>query len=628
MKANAASILSIFETKLRLEVPLFQRQYVWNLENHWEPLWEDISRKFVEYINGKKDAPLHFLGAIVLDQKQTPTTYVETRQVIDGQQRLTTLQIILAALRDFCLEQGSKDLAEECESFTFNKGMMANPKVDRFKVWPTQLDRPQFTDVMGLGSRIELEKKYPLHRRKYAKKYDPRPKMIEAYLYFYDSLSDFFLGTESESPIGSQYGIANRLNECFQALKNALRVVIIDLDVGDDAQVIFETLNARGEPLLPADLLRNFIFLRVVREGKSAEELYEKYWQRFDDHFWREVVRQGRLQRPRSDLFMQHFLSSIQAEDIPIKHLYVEYKWWIERKMPFKSIEEELAMLARQGDNFRKLIAPKKSDMLYSFINFLNSFDIGTVYPLLLYLFEEKISEANFKEISRMIESYLLRRAVCGYTTKAYNRIFLMLIKYLQENEATVDNIRKYLSELKGESVKWPDDSTFSIAWENRDSYENLNYGKITYILKRVNDTFLTNKNEMISIDGPLSVEHILPQTWVTNWPLPDGSKGMTHAELFEAPPDDARSIATKKRNSLLHTMGNLTILTQPLNSGLSNNSWESKKSALLRASLLPINQELLHNVTTWDEKAIHDRSRILFKKAVSIWLGPSTTNH
>src|SRR3989338_7671333 len=175
MKATAVSILAIFEKKLRLEVPLFQRQYVWNQEQQWGPLWEDISRKFGEYIQGRKDAPVHFLGAIVLDQKQTPTTHVEKRQVIDGQQRLTTLQIFLSAFRDFCNEHKCKELAEECNTFILNKGMMASPEVDKYKVWPTSSDRPQFTDVVDAGSRQEIENKHPLIRQKYARKDDSRP---------------------------------------------------------------------------------------------------------------------------------------------------------------------------------------------------------------------------------------------------------------------------------------------------------------------------------------------------------------------------------------------------------------------------------------------------------------------
>ena len=126
MDVHKSSVLAVFDAKQRLEVTLFQRQYVWNEEKHWLPLWEDIQRKFVESLEGRKDAPNHFLGALVLDQKQTPTGHVVVRQVIDGQQRLTTLQIFLAAYRDFCSIQVCSDLAAECEKFLYNTGMMTD----------------------------------------------------------------------------------------------------------------------------------------------------------------------------------------------------------------------------------------------------------------------------------------------------------------------------------------------------------------------------------------------------------------------------------------------------------------------------------------------------------------------
>ena len=171
---------------------------------------------------------------MVLDQKRTPATHVARRQVIDGQQRLTTLQIFLAALRDFCREQGCEDIAEECEGFTFNRGMMVNPDIDRFKVQPTQADREQFRDVIEAGSRAQVEHRHPLVRRRYARKPDPRPRMIEAYLFFHEQLKEFFVGTEEEPPLAAEYSLSLRLGECFQALKNALQVVIIDLGSDDD----------------------------------------------------------------------------------------------------------------------------------------------------------------------------------------------------------------------------------------------------------------------------------------------------------------------------------------------------------------------------------------------------------
>jgi uncharacterized protein with ParB-like and HNH nuclease domain len=619
MDAHALSLLAIFEKKMRLEVPLFQRQYVWNREQQWEPLWEDISRKFAECLDGRKESPVHFLGAMVLDQKQTPITHVEKRQVIDGQQRLTTLQIFLATFRDFCREQGCEDLAKECDTYTLNKGMMADPETDKYKVWPTLFDRKQFTDVISAGSRNELVKIHPLIYKKYARKAQARPRMIEAYLFFYEELKEFFIGSETDKPLAANIPISLRLEECFQTLKNSLQVVAIDLAQGDDAQVIFETLNARGEPLLPADLLRNFIFLRAARKGEPQESLYKEFWQRFEEPFWHVEVKQGRLLRPRSDLFMQHFLASRQEVDIPIKHLYMEYKFWIERKQPFATVRDELSTLARQGDDFRRIIDPKKDDLIYPLATFLDNFDIRTSYPFILMLLDSKIEDEQLTAISVTIESYLLRRAVCGLTTKNYNRIFLSLTRNLKRDGATHENLVKQLSEQTGDSTLWPSDDAFMEAWYSRHSYETLNNPKIVHILKRLDDTYIDSKMEPLNIDGDLTVEHIMPQQWIENWPLSDGSKGMNFIELFNADKKDPRAEATMERNAALQTMGNLTILTQPLNSAVKNYAWEKKKPELLRHSFLPINQQL-HDAPVWDEGVIQKRSNELFQRALKLW--------
>jgi len=137
-----------------------------------------------------------------------------------------------------------------------------------------------------------------------------------------------------------------------------------------------------------------------------------------------------------------------------------------------------------------------------------------------------------------------------------------------------------------------------------------------------LNDTYLDDKIERITIHGPLSVEHILPQNWIDNWPLPDGSKGLKDLGLWLARPDDPRAKATQSRNALLQTFGNLTILTQALNSSVSNSAWKDKKPALLSASLLPINQQL-HGAEVWDQAAIERRSGDLFERAIRIWPRP-----
>jgi len=316
---------------------------------------------------------------------------------------------------------------------------------------------------------------------------------------------------------------------------------------------------------------------------------------------------------------MQHFLASRQTIDIPVKHLFVEYKFWIEKKKPFSTVTEEVATLARQGDDFRRIIQPKKSDILYPLVTFLDHFDISTAYPLLLRLLDTGLEDEQWQIVSEILESYLLRRAVCGLTTKNYNRVFLVLTRSLHRDGTSPENIRKYLYGLKGDSTEWPSDQAFQKAWQSKHAYQTLQNPKIVHILRRLNDTYINVKSENITINSPLTVEHILPQSWIDHWPLPDGSKGLTWAERIKAESGGPMAIAADRRNALLQTLGNLTILTQALNSLVSNSGWTIKKPALLKASLLPINQQL-HEADTWDESAIEERSKELFERAIKIW--------
>jgi uncharacterized protein with ParB-like and HNH nuclease domain len=620
MDVHKSSLLAIFDAKQRLEVPLFQRQYVWNEDQQWLPLWEDIERKFIEALEGRQDAPVHFLGAMVLDQKQTPTGHVVVRQVIDGQQRLTTLQLFLAAFRDFCREYDCDALAAECDKFLFNTGLMADSKVDKYKVWPTQLDRSQFTDVISAGSREELLKLHPVRRRKYARKPDPRPRMVEAYLFFFQQLTEFFVGKEGEHSEHADIPIAVRMEECFRALRNALMVVVIDLHQGDDPQVIFETLNARGEPLLPADLLRNYIFLRASREGLNVESAYNEYWSRFDDEFWRAEVKQGRLTRPRSDLFMQHFLASQQGADIPIKHLYVEYRHWLEKARPFPNVNAELETLARQGDHFRRIIAPGVGDVIHPLCIFLESFDIRTAYPLLLAMMDAGLSSDSWTEVSRVLESYLIRRAVCNLGTKNYNRVFLSLTRNLRRDGFSAASLKNALLAQGGESGEWPTDASFREAWLHKPLYGPMNNPRLVHLLGRLNQTFMSSRSEPLVFEQQPSIEHIMPQGWHKNWPLPDGSAGIDYLDFSDpTEEDEVRAQATRKRDVAIQTIGNLTLLSTALNSAQSNLPWDQKRPEMARHSLLPINQRLLQT-PVWDEDAILNRAKELFERALLIW--------
>ncbi len=619
MDVHRTPVLNIFDSKQRLEIPLFQRQYVWNEEEQWLPLWEDIQRKFSDTINKVSDAPNHFLGAMVLDQKQTPTGHVVVRQVIDGQQRLTTLQIFLAAFRDFCRSEGFKELGEEVDQSLFNKGMMADPEIDQFKVWPTKLDRKQFMDVISAGSYIQVLKRHPTRRKKYARKDDPKPKMVEAYFFFFSALKDFFIGSHDEDVIGVEYPLNSRLEECLRTMKSALLVVVIDLDTGDDPQVIFETLNARGQPLLPADLIRNYIFLRARRDNLDTELMYDQHWQHFDDEFWRKEIKQGRLNRPRSDIFIQHLLSSRQGRDIPIKHLYVEYRHWSEKTETHLPVLDELKLVSQQSQNFRRLLEPDADDPISPLGDFLRIFEVSTVYPLLLRFFEVAPSDEEWKQLARILESYIVRRTICDLGTKNYNKLFLSASRNLHSQGFNPKNLSAFLKAQKGESSIWPDDSQFQKGWANNEVYRPLGSVRLVHILARLNQRYGTDSTEMLRFEYPPTIEHIMPQKWHDHWPLMSGQVGLHPIDILLRKDEDPVVIDTLNRHQVVQRLGNLTILSKALNIKQSNLGWNEKKPELLVHSLLPINLQL-QSETVWDENRIAVRSQELFQHAKEIW--------
>ena len=295
MRSNTFTISDLFSSSRRYIVPIFQRPYVWDRERQWKPLWEDISDKTNQILDRTRDARYmrsHFLGAVVINQLPTFGRQVPAMEVIDGQQRITTLQILFVALRDFAKKTSASDITFTLTQLTENN-MLREHEMERYKIWPTTTDRKLFEAVFTAGSPEALEKLYPLVKMKHSKQFQPRPKLVEAYLYFYNEMSKYTQLIEFEeevepseadvggAPIAPEYTESytspievndmvtvdiDRLYAIMQVLTKHLELVVIELEERDDPQVIFETLNARGEPLLPSDLIRNFVFLRAAQE--------------------------------------------------------------------------------------------------------------------------------------------------------------------------------------------------------------------------------------------------------------------------------------------------------------------------------------------------------------------------
>lgn len=584
---------------LRIVAPLFQRPYVWNREQNWEPLWEAIQEVAERRLAGDVPRP-RFLGAIVLDQLPTQTGDVEARQVIDGQQRLTTLQVVLAAMRDLCKELGSDNYHEAFKRLTVNFVTSRKSAESIFKVWPTNKDRQHFASVINSGTKTDLLKHYGA---KLGAK-DVGYLIPNAYLFFIEAVREWINGSSGDR-------LETKLESLLAAMRQDLLIVVIDLGEKDDAQMIFETMNALGTPLLPADLVKNFLFHRAEAEGLNIEELYENYWAGFDENasYWRNEVRQGRLNRPRIDLYLQHYLTLKKQEDVGATHLFIAFKDYMSNNGDQK-VEEHMTSLKTYSEVYEKFEKFSQDTREGLFFYRLAQLDTSTVFPVLLEVFRNSFPEGDKIQILEDLESYLVRRAICGLTQKNYNRFFVELVKRLSYKGFTVENVREYLAAKDADTSRWPTDKEIDDAFINNPLYKSMKRANLRMILEGIEIAKRDAKSEKIKIAEKLTVEHLMPQGWREHWAMPQGSN--IEDEIG--------------RDRILHSIGNLTLLTKNLNPSVSNSSWEKKKPAIAIHSALALNREVI-SFEEWGELEIKKRSIEFAEIAKRIWKYPAREN-
>lgn len=609
MKPFTRTIIDLFDGKRRYLIPLYQRQYAWKVTPQLELLWQDIAREAGRLETGGGAVAPHFMGAIVIAQMKTFGKQVQAFEVIDGQQRLTTFQLLMVALRDVAAKY-SPEYAAESAKHLVNDGVMEDAAIERFKLWPSLADRRAFTRVVdptavvpGLDG-VDADGDGVV-----------RPSTA-AHAYFADRI-------EAHICPGGVYE-AFKLEKLFEALKTGLAVVSIELEGGDDPQTIFETLNSRGVDLTAGDLMRNFIFQRATGLGMVAgdlaiDQLYRGYWLPLDAWFWREGDTRGRLTRPRLDWLLSDHLAMMKAELVSVETLFDGYRRWIIDKMPFGGdVEAELRAIAASATVFRRLTGYDGADVLGRFGRFSRAFDVSTATPLVLYLGTTIEDQSELGEALATIESFIVRRDICGLTTAGYNKVFTDLIARLRavERPALVAALRDGLATGTLDTARWPDDAEFGDAWRSRTQYKPARQGRLRHLFERLEECKRANASEIVEIKTDLTLEHIMPQKWRTHWPIP----GFCHED--EATPSAEYLSRQAAREGKVHTMGNLTLLTHGLNASVSNGAFSVKMPAVRAQSALVLNREL-HDHAEWNEDAITVRGASLFKVAAQLWQAP-----
>jgi len=603
MDARIHDIGKLFQGQLRLVVPIYQRPYVWTEDKQWGPLWSDIQRLAGQVAAGNSAKP-HFMGAVVVDVDPKPIGYLSCYIVVDGQQRLTTIQVFLEAMAD-CFEHmcdsGCEEVrlfAERSRSITRNQFVTPEDKDGEFKVWPMNVDQAAFRAVMNSGSPQHFE---DVHAG------DPtilESRVAQAYAFFFGRILDW---------LNSQPDVGLAAKSLYDVVDRYFQIVVIDLQNSVDPQLIFETLNARGTPLLPSDLIKNYLFHQAVLEQTDGADLYAEYWQPFEDEYsyWSETLGKGSGRRARLDIFMHQYLTMKVRDDVQTGKLYLEYRDFADKSG--MTVTEQLAGLERFGGVFRGLDHLDPSSREAQFIQRLRVMENNTVMPFVLALMgDEWILPEERVQIIEYLESFLMRRMICHLTGKAYNRIFVDLIK-ATDGRIKADAVRDVLLGWTEETNIWPDDATFHAAWIGNQAYNWLAQSRVRMVLEAIEPFVRSNKAEKV-VQEVLTIEHLMPQQWRTHYPLPaDGS------------------IDEYERERVINTFGNLTLITQRLNPSLSNGPWSTdqdlekdkgKRAEILRHAGLGMTRMLV-DYKTWDEKSIRKRGETLFKAAVKAWPYP-----
>lgn len=610
----------------RFMVPIYQRQYQWG-KKRLEPLWDDIVAKAEEALNGESRF-MHYMGALILAPTGDANKFAITPsiQVVDGQQRLTTFMLFLAAVREKAQELGIPDVEAVVREYIFNatKSQDTDPYA-RFKLTPTPSDRKLFWAIIEEG-RAGAKKIAPnAYYLNGSLKKGSAPTALFAFEYFLDRIA-LYARTgaanegQVEETVEDTVTPGDRVGALINALLSRMKLVVIELGEADDAQVIFETLNSQAEPLLAMDLVRNNIFHRAERQGASVETLHAELWQPFETLFWKEPAPRARPVRPRIEHFLAHALTAQTGAATSMRELYAEYRAFArpKGKERFESVASELAALTQFVPVYKALEGQESDD---SDLRWLGSklavWEVTTAYPA---VFQIAIATAEATERRQMYEilySYIVRRAICLLGAKNLNNVFQRVVASFLKVGVTVETLCDALLEQSGTAGRFPTDAEFRGAILETAIYGRLNNPRLGDVLWELELASRSSKMEDISRPGGLWVEHVMPQSWSENWPLPTGEE-LPH---YSSDPDEISLISRRQR--LINTLGNLTLTTSGLNISLGNESFDAKRAKLKKNTLLASNQEIIGK-ESWTEMDIEARGIRLADLAIKRWPRPT----
>ena len=550
MTAGEVIFQKLLDGKIQYVVPLYQRTYSWE-EKHWEQLWDDLLE-----IYALPTPKNHFIGSVVTQQVETAPEGASKYILIDGQQRMTTLFILLSVVRQFAKSDTKTwgNLAEEIQNTCLVNQYIKGD--GRIKLMPTQRDRSVFASVVNGGIPSDST------------------SIGKARTYFHKRLEQ-----------GDVDGKEINLRALHSCIVNHLDMVSIHLDQEDSPNRIFESLNNTGMPLTVADLIRNYLLMNIL-DLEDQEQAYNKFWSPmeklllkrrpsdFSYFFWRYLMMDGNLPR-WDDTYdaMQEYIGPPTPQEI------------VDALKDFSKFSRYYAQIA-------EIDILDLDDIVFKKIQRLNFWEVDVAYPFLMRIFDgfssKQISKEELVCVMQMIESFVIRRVVCDVPTNQLRKIFALMSGQVDFSNF-VESSRSHLL-----NNRWPSDDEFRSAFVNFPLYTQRERARL--VLWTLENSL--GHKETPALTSEITIEHIMPRTLSFEWENTLGEK------------------ASEIHDRWIHTIGNLTL--SGYNSNLGQKPFAEKKSILANTNFAL--SASIQKVDEWNATTIENRGNELAELSSKIW--------
>ena len=566
MQAGETTLNKLLNTSRQFIVPIFQRNYSWQ-KSQYEQLWFDILRasKFKEKQN-------HFIGSIVYIDMGTPAGRPQQLLLIDGQQRLTTISILLCAIKDyvqkFNLETKLINLAKIKNQFLYNSDEIDE---DRYKLLLNVQDKETYIKLID-NTIFTVNK--------------PATNIIKCYEFFYERIEDFI----------KQYG---QIDEIYAGIfKLSLVSISLDKD-SDNPQMIFESMNSTGKDLSQTDLLRNYLLMDLTPEKQTR--LYKTYWKPMEELFGEDIYKND---VNKFDYFIRDFLTlkSDTGHICKINNVYENFKrYYLDNNCEKFAVLKDLFTYAKYYACIDLL--QENDDELKLYWQEFKKLDSHVVYPFLLKLYDDYsrqiLIKEDFKKILQVVISYLWRRAICEIPTNSLSKTFATLYQAVDKDDYVNSIIKAFV--FKSSYKRFSSDYEVREKLQTKDIYH---FRLRKYLLEALENYY--HKEPIDLNTANYTIEHIMPQNIEHNlsWQQMLGENWQEVHSLY------------------LHTLGNLTITGY--NAEMSNKSFGEKVNGEsgFKHSHLKLNESIAQ-CDVWNKKAIQRRTNILTDIILKIWKYP-----